>query len=96
MTATYSRTFIRTSTDTPFPPEPVELAEYISIIYAGKCITWRETSVSEDGLVKICKSTWINLIELELAKEDGILIDWEKTMTQYCQNNEIVSFASIE
>ena len=61
MTATYSRTFIRTSTDTPFPPEPVELAEYISIIYAGKCITWRETSVSEDGLVKICKSTYYKL-----------------------------------
>jgi hypothetical protein len=80
--------FIRTSTDIPFPIEPTELSEYISIHYAGKCLAWRE--VSGDDLIKIYKSTWINLEELLLAKEDSMLLDYATAVEQYCKENKII------
>lgn len=96
MTAIYSRTFYRTDINVPFPPEPAGLAEHVSTNYSAKCITWRDTTVSEDGLIKVATSTWVNLEELLLAKQDPLLIEYAQTTEQYCADNGIITYSSNE
>jgi hypothetical protein len=95
MIATFTRTFYRRDTNVPFPAEPEGLAEHISIKYSDKCIKWRDPYVSEDGLVKITTSTWVNLEELLLAKKDPLLVENGKTSAKHCEDNGIIMYTSI-
>ena len=91
MTAKYCRIFIRPNTTVPFYSEPPELLEYISTNYVGECLTWRETSISDDGLIKECKTTWISLEKLELAKYDTVILsDYKNNMEPHCEENNII------
>lgn len=96
MVAIFSKFFDRPSTDVPFPPESETLKQYMLTKYAGKCLTWREASISNNGLNKICQSTWVSLQELEIAlkqeKDSGPLFEDEAKRMKYCSENNISVF----
>lgn len=100
MTAIFCKLFYRQSIDIPFPPESSELANYFSTKYAGSCIKWRESSISEDKLTLTYRTTWINLESLEQIKEietqSGPLADFEQSTAQYCEKHKILSVSFIE
>lgn len=100
MTATFCTVYQRFSTDIEFPTELSEIADYISSKYSKKCISWREPFLSEDKLVLVQKSVWINLDELLIAqeqeKESLIFKQAQQAITEYCEENQIVTFNYIE
>ena len=97
MTAKFCRVFIRPDTTVPFHSETSGLSEYIYTNYDGKCITWRETSISDDGLIKEFKTIWASLEDLELAKQDAVIIaDHINNIEPHCTANEIVMHTWIE
>ena len=97
MAVKFCRLFIRPNVDVAFPTDSVELSEYISTKYVGKCLAWREITTSEDNLIREYKSTWVSLEELKLAQEDTVVqTDFVVNMELYCIQHEIFTHKWIE
>jgi hypothetical protein len=90
MTSTFMKTFSRANIDVTWPPQIGEIDNYISSTYTG-CLSWRVTSVSDDGLTLSYTSTWSSIEELlEAALTDDTILNNTSQITEYCDNNNII------